>query len=440
MRASGEKRKSDNDDNMSIKQGKEHPCPEECMERLANDLITAVRQKVRLTDPENAAQMALYNLEVQLVDILRLIGQERTAAIAAAQAEAEKLNQAKMISEEAYGQYMIRLGEAGRISTQIQTLNLTLAQIEKFKEQISQAAIDNHWDDYDKWVATNFSSIPQEEIERLKIFIMDGGMATYSAVLGGYDYIKNYGLPTWYLLMTAICRLPTWCQDILRLSLGDYAWILDRALAYCAIWEAQAGMITYKKVTTLNPEEVGQIKNLFDRAYTGSCIMIGALLGSIQRVGLAAGEAANTAFLKGLHALPNFIVVPGNISIDGPFPDSQVSDLSQASSSGSTITCMEGGPNGEALPATFMLPPRVNIPDEFVSISADVTAIAREEGAYVQAFADSQGLSSQGSQGSNAEGGRRSRRYKKRRSTLKRRRMKRRRTRKGKKRRHTKRR
>lgn len=437
MRASNEKRKSDNDDNMSIKQGKEHPCPEECMERLANDLITAVRQKVRLTDPENAAQMALYNLEVQLVDILRLIGRERTAAIAAAQAEAEKLNQAKMISEEAYGQYMIRLKEAERISKQIQTLNLTLAQIEKFKEQISQAAIDNHWDDYDKWVATNFSSIPQEEIERLKIFIKDGGMATYSAVLGGYDYIKNYGLPTWYLLMTAICRLPTWCQDILRLSLGDYAWILDYALTYCVIWEAQAGMITYKKVTTLDPAEVIKIKDLFDRAYTGSCIMIGALLGSITRAGAAAGEAANTAFLRGLHALPNFVVVPGNFYISGTPPASPQSSLgdSQAesvSSSDSVITCGEGPPQDRnAQDATFILPSAANNDVEFAAINQEINQeINQGEGAFNM----NEDL------GGGRRRGRRSRRHKKRRSTLKRRRMKRRRTRKGKKRRHTKRR
>ena len=439
MSASSRKTKRGNGDDSRVQ---DIQCPDDCMERLANDLITAVQQKVRLTDPASAAQMLLYDLEVQLIDMLRLTGQERIDAIAAAQVQSQELNQKGMRDQGIQDMFIRKLAEASTVANQIQGLNLTLTQIQQFKAHISKVAENNNWDEYDRWVTDNFTSIPQAELNTMKQFLITSGLVVANATFGGYNYIKNYGLPTWYLLMTAICRLPTWCQEILRTALGQYEWILDYALAYCVFWEAQVTIITYKRITTLEQTEVNQIKDLFDRAYTGSCIMIGALLGSIQRVGLAAGEAANTAFLKGLHALPNFIVVPGNISIDGPFPDSQVSDLSQASSSGSTITCMEGGPNGEALPATFMLPPHVNIPEEFVSISADVTAIAREEGAYVQAFNDSQGSNSQGSnsQGSNLGGRRRSRRHKKRRSTLKRRRMKRRRTRKGKKRRHTKRR
>jgi hypothetical protein len=431
------------------------PCPEDCMERLATDLIAAVKQKVRLTDPEKAAQMSLYNLEVQLVDILRLIGEERQNAIAAAQAEAEKLTQAAMISEAQRDQFIRRLREANNISDQIQNLNLTLTQIEQFKAQISKAAENNHWDDYDSWVAKNFSSIPQEEIQRLKNFVSSGLMYSYDTVLGGYNYVKNYGLPTWYFMMTAICRLPKWCQDILRKALGPYAWILDQALVYCAIWEAQAGMITYKKVTTLEPEEVDQIKKLFDRAYSGSCLMFNALLGSITRAGLAAGAAANTAFLQGLHAVPGFEIVPGNFSvhISGTPPSSQSSEGSQAdsvSSSSSVVTCGEGPPDPQdvsAQPATFILPPGVDKAAELDAISDEINQLAAARGAYGRPFnffsQDSTGSMDSyesSSQESNSGGrrGRKSRRYKKRKATLKRRGLKRRMTRKGKKRRHTK--
>jgi len=433
----------------AIKRGKVDPCPDECMDRLAADLIAAVQQKVRLTDPQSKSQMALYNLEVQLVDILRLIGKERQDAINAAEAEAEKLAQAAMITEAERDQYIRRAQEAGTISAQIQTLNLSLEQITQFQQMLIKAAHDNHWDDYDRWVAEYYTSIPKQEWERFKAFFANGAFSFYNSAVAGANYMKNYGLPTWYFMMTAICQLPEWCLEILRNALSINAWILDLLLSYCAIWKTQAGMIVYKKVTTLEPEEVNQIKDLFDRAYSGSCLMFNALLGSISRAGVAAGAAANTAFLQGLHAVPGFEIVPGNFSvhISGTPPASQSSDGSQADSVSSVVTCDEGPPtNDSEKPATFILPPDVDRRAELEAISDEINQLAAARGAYGRPYdifsQDSTGSmdsydSSQGFGGSRRRG-RKSRRYKKKRSTLKRRGLKRRRTRKGKKRRHTK--
>jgi hypothetical protein len=288
--------------------------------------------------------------------------------------------------------------------------------------------------------------------------------------------------------MTFICLLPVNCIDALRGLLGEYAYLIDWAIAYCYFWQAQTAKNVYVAGTNVTPVQVeGALTTLFGAgrqviaavprvaSAVGQGLNMGGdfvlklndgvvflLLKSINKM-TEYGQMTLSAALRGLSRPLNLANVD-NISIEYlgytteqgqdqdnvsvATDDTAANTVFTATSRTSSKNYQEASSSGTGrVIAVFNPNQRLTPPRELLD------ALAGRQGRKFDSTQEEDVLDSKGnpfsdsysqdsSQGSTKRerklGGRRSRRHKKRRSTLKRRRMKRRRTRKGKKRRHTK--
>ena len=462
-------------------------CDEESLARIKQDIVDIVTTKIQLTDPASARQLKLFEIDMIINNILKDVANDRANAAIRLEAEATKLAALQMADEEINGQLRERAAFLRRIIVEINSLDdnqLTLTQIAQMAKQIEDMKIANAWDT--NIIAFNTYNGISDQIRRdIFNYLYMNSKTLYQSGVQKYTFIKDNAYPMFCYLMTFICLLPVNCIDSLRGLLGEYAYLIDWAIAYCYFWQAQTAKNVYVAGTNVTPVQVEEaLTTLFGAgrqvaSAVGQGLNMGGdfvlklndgvvflLLKSINTL-TNLGSMTLSAALRGLSGRLDLANVD-NISIEYlgytteqdqdnasvVTNDTVFTATSSTSSKDYTTASKEGtikviavfNPNQRLTPPQELMDALavrqvLGQSRKFGSSQEEVRNIDTGELISSQFDEDSQGDSQDAKKSrGDTSGGRKSRRYKKRRSTLKRRRMKRRRTRKGKKRRHTKRR
>lgn len=466
---------------------KDVPCDrEDCMEQIVRGIKGYVAQEVDLTDPVTKAALVKEYLLGLLEEAATLEIGERIEAMKNLQEEMNRLAQAQMIDEDFQADMRFKIEAAIKIAELLRTQNLTRENVAELMRNIQETAQQNDWQDLIYWARERESTAGEQLQDFLTRKLEELFQKAQETATAANEMVNTVAKPSFYFLMTIICSMPESCQEFLRdaLETAGLGWLYTLAISYCAFWQTQTGLVLYRKVTGMTPDEKNALFTKLKNLTSEGCIKFSVLLNTLVA---AAGRGVASAATKALVLGTTSIDTASDIAVRGlrsaadmhthvkdavlglgldlfmtafnkeeniqeinpvevvlrfqaPFPaDSQ-------DSTGSNISVVSVEPLQEGQPLTSE---QVVVP-AFVRGEVTQEAMAAIEERAQKFFDDkykspaSSPQSSFDSQdfidtSSMDHGGRRrkSRRHKKRKSTLKRRRLKRRRTRKGKKRRHT---
>ena len=281
------------------------PCDrKDCMKDIVRGIKGYVAQEVDLTDPETKAALVKEYLLGLLEEATNMEIDERIVAMRSLQDEMTRLVQAQMIDEDFQADMRFKIEAAIKIAELLKTQNLTRENVAELMKSIRETAQQNDWRDLIAWAREHESTAGEELTDFLKRKLEELFKKAQETATAANEMVNTVAKPSFYFLMTIICSMPLSCRDFLEDALNDIGlgWLYTLAISYCAFWQTQTGLVLYRKVTGMTPEEKNALFTKLKNLTSEGCVKFSVLLNGLLA---AAGRGAAAAVVSTASGVDN---------------------------------------------------------------------------------------------------------------------------------------
>jgi hypothetical protein len=271
------------------------PCDrEDCMKDIVRGIKGYVAQEVDLTDPETKAALVKEYLLGLLEEATNMEIDERIVAMRSLQDEMNRFARAQMIDEDFQADMRFKIEAAIKIDELFRTQKLSRTNIADFIESIRKTAEQNELEDFVKWAETHELTAGEQLKDYLKRYFDELFQKAQETATAANEMVNTVAKPSFYFLMTIICSMPLSCRDFLENALNEIGlgWLYTLAISYCAFWQTQTGLVLYRKVTGMTPDEKNALFTKLQNLTTEGCVKFSTLLNTLVA---AAGRGAAAA-------------------------------------------------------------------------------------------------------------------------------------------------